>query len=183
MAYMRWHVPTKPARKKRTNSARTSIFSGPSSASRRRHQITEIYSKLYYKERILPSVRERVEELGENAGQMISIIRDVTAKLYETEDEEIKAVVEARMAELKALNSTDNEEAEDASRTPQQYQELVVQDPMSSFTNDIICSAIDEMPEFIDDVLQKISSHTGGTATFIFGAPIPKANGTISTTR
>lgn len=81
-----------------------------------------MYSKLYYSDRILPAVKERVETGSENRRNNIAVIREVTKKMYEEEDEEIKAIVAAKVATAQAEPS-DEGIGEDSPRTPQQYQE------------------------------------------------------------
>ena len=81
-----------------------------------------MYSKLYYSDRILPAVKERVETGSENRWNNIAVIREVTKKMYEEEDEEIKAIVAAKVATAQAEPS-DEGIGEDSPRTPQQYQE------------------------------------------------------------
>ena len=81
-----------------------------------------MYSKLYYSDRILPAVKERVETGSENRRNNIAVIREVTKKMYEEEDEEIKAIVATKVATAQAEPS-DEGIGEDSPRTPQQYQE------------------------------------------------------------
>jgi hypothetical protein len=63
----------------------------------------------------MPAVVERVKTESDNHWPMISVIREVTKELYAGEDEEVKAIVAA----APEVPLEDN----DASRTPQQYQE------------------------------------------------------------
>ena len=116
--YMRWHVTTSRTPRKKANATSLSIF-GVSSKSRRRLQDTEIYSKLYYKDRILPVVRQRLASMEDHKGPIIQIIREVTKDLWSEENAEIRAEVAAKMEEKLCEGKNDNE---DAQRTPQQYQ-------------------------------------------------------------
>jgi hypothetical protein len=117
---MRWHVPLSRNSRKKSNTSSLSIFGVPSSKSRRRLQDTEIYSKLYYKDRILPVVRERLESIKDHKGPIIQIIREVTKDLWSNENPDIRAEVATKMEE-QVLEQENGEE--DAQRTPQQYQE------------------------------------------------------------
>lgn len=121
---MCWNAPTsKTYRKKRDVSSRTSIFGGPSSVPRRRLQATEMYSKLYYKERILPVIQQRTRDVTETTAPMITIIREVTSELYANKDAETKAIVASKMAEAEALSVDPDDGADGLRRTARQFQE------------------------------------------------------------
>lgn len=53
----------------------------------------------------------------------------------------------------------------------------------SSFIISIVFSGIDQLPDYLDEVLRKIEAFTGLSATIMVGGPIPAAGGAISTTR
>jgi len=116
---MRWHVTTSRNPRKKTNTSSVSIFSAPTKA-RRRLQATEIYSKLYYKDRILPVVRKRLESIEDHSGPIIGIIREVTKELWCDEDVETRNEVAAKTAQQDIV---EDDGEEDLQRTPQQYQE------------------------------------------------------------
>jgi hypothetical protein len=87
-----------------------------------------MYSKLYYKDRIHHAVKERLGVLGEDAQKRIQVIREVTKELYAGEDDEIKAIVAAKVtAAAEASEGNDDEpnepNEEGTARTPQDYQE------------------------------------------------------------
>jgi hypothetical protein len=82
----------------------------------------EVYSKLYYSDRILPAVKERVKAESGVSRSSIAMIRKVTKQLFEGEDDEVKAEVAAKMAIAQEL-SLDEETEENVPRTPQQFQE------------------------------------------------------------
>jgi hypothetical protein len=79
----------------------------------------EVYSKLYYPDRVASAVADRINVLGERPS--IRMIREVTKEMYEGEEEEIKAAVVAKM-EATAKVTMDDDHDGDAC-TPQQYQE------------------------------------------------------------
>lgn len=81
-----------------------------------------MYSKLYYEERVRHVVKERLGDLGYDAQKRIQVIREVTQELYAGEDDEIKAIVAAKVAAAAEASEGQDNEA-DAVRTPQQYQE------------------------------------------------------------
>ena len=116
---MRWHVPTSKNPRKKSNTSSLSIFGVPSK-SRRRLQDTEIYSRLYYNDRILPVVCERLKSIKDHKGPIIQIIREVTKDLWSNENPDIRVEVATKMEE-QVLEQENGEE--DAQRTPQQYQE------------------------------------------------------------
>jgi hypothetical protein len=85
-------------------------------------QETEVYSKLYYKDRISAGVAERIKTLGQGRPPTIKVIREVTKELYEGEEDEIKMAVATRMAAAQ-VEAAEVGAAEEPPRTPQQYQE------------------------------------------------------------
>ena len=84
----------------------------------------EVYSKLYYPDRVAPAVADRIKVLG---GRSIHTIREVTKEMYEGEDDEIKAAVAAKMEATAKVTMDDNDnndgDARTPPRTPQQYHE------------------------------------------------------------
>jgi hypothetical protein len=85
-------------------------------------QTTEVYSKLYYGDRICHVVRERLGDSGYNAQRQIQVIREVTQELHSGEDDEIKAIVATKVAAAAETSEGRNDEPE-AIRTPEEYQE------------------------------------------------------------
>lgn len=76
---------------------------------------------MYYTDRVLPAVQERVER--ENAqGPCINIIREVTKEMFEKENPETIAAVNAALAAAKERDLDGNDGASGLSRTPEQYQ-------------------------------------------------------------
>lgn len=116
---MRWHVPTSRTSRKKSNATALSAFGAPSKA-RRCLQETEVYSKLYYNDRILPAVQRRLKTIKDHKGPIINVVKEVTKELWAVEEAEIRENVAAKMAE-QVLDEGDNEG--DMPRTPQQYQE------------------------------------------------------------
>jgi hypothetical protein len=91
---MRWHASTsKPVRKKAGALLGLSIFGITTSKPRRRLQETEVYSKLYYRDRILPAVQDGLKTAGEHNGPLIKLIEEVTMELFAEEDAETKGIV------------------------------------------------------------------------------------------
>lgn len=90
----------------------------------RRLQEVELYSKLYYDDRIAPAVEHRMKACGEKGSHSIHMIREVTRELYEGEDDEIKAAVKAKMASIEDASADDDpDDGSPSPRTPQQYHE------------------------------------------------------------
>ena len=140
----------------------------------RRLQETEIYSRLYYKDRIAPIVNERRKALGADV-KSILVVKGVTKELWDNEELDVKEVVAKERAKAQTL------EPDVPERTPQQFQEYVIHS-LRDIDTDFLQprSAIDELPTYLEEVLYKITELTGLTVSVIFGGPIPKANGTIS---
>lgn len=104
-----------------------SIFATAGVKSRRRLQDVEIYSKLYYTDRIQPVVAERLKALKSigaqvNAADRLDIVKKITRDLFEDESDDIKMEVATRVAEAQKMALSEEQE-EEAVRTAQQYQE------------------------------------------------------------
>jgi hypothetical protein len=84
----------------------------------RQLQETEVYSKLYYKSRIKPVVREHLSIAG-SVDHAINIVKSTTKNLWIAEDEEIKRAVAAEIARARNVVIPSGE----VQRTTQQYQE------------------------------------------------------------
>jgi hypothetical protein len=78
--------------------------------------------KLYYEDRILPAVAECVKVMGEDHPPLIKVIREVTKEMLDGEDDEIKAIVAAKVAAAENV-AIDGDDRDSSTRTPQQYQE------------------------------------------------------------
>lgn len=123
---MRWHCPTSRApRKKRSTALSPWDFALQAGKPQRRLQESEAYIRLYYKTRIVSTVRERLD--ATNASKpMIDLIRKVAKELYDKEDDTTRTAVKAYIEEqavqaaAAALESGDLEAVEP---TPEQYQE------------------------------------------------------------
>jgi hypothetical protein len=91
------------------------------SRPRRRLQEVEVYSKLYYDDRVAPAVADRIKGLGKNA--RIGVIREVTKEFYDGEEDQIKAAVVAEMTSSHEAAANSDSEDKDPPRTPQEYHE------------------------------------------------------------
>jgi hypothetical protein len=98
------------------------VFSIAPTRQHRRLQEVELYSKLYYDDRIAPAVGDRIKACGKDGSHSIQMIREVTRELYEGEEDEIKAAVRAKMASVGDASAEDDPDDDSPSpRTPQQY--------------------------------------------------------------
>ncbi|KAF8805688.1 hypothetical protein BYT27DRAFT_7258051 [Phlegmacium glaucopus] len=82
----------------------------------------EMYSKLYYDEKIKPLVEEVENELGSmelSKGEKLNLRKRIARDLYEGEDEDVKELVNAKLKErAKVMEDRKND---DVDRTPEQY--------------------------------------------------------------
>lgn len=97
---------------------------GDGASKRRAPKATEAFSKLFYKDRILPVVQTRSEGY---VGPLIKLVTDVTKELYDAaveakEVEVINAVTTHIQEAKRAIEAEDNEDDLE-SRMPQDYQE------------------------------------------------------------
>lgn len=119
---MRWHSGATRAPRNKKGVAPVSLWFAASQAGKpqRRLQETEAYIHLYYKDRIVETVRNRVN-VSEVKGPMINVICQAAKDLYALEDDETRAAVAAHIAEHAAaahVNETDTLDP-----TPEEYQE------------------------------------------------------------
>ena len=83
----------------------------------------EMYSKLYYDEKIKPLVEEVENELGSmelSKGEKLNLCKRIARDLYEGEDEDVKELVIAKLKE-RAKVMEDQKDDDDVDRTPVQY--------------------------------------------------------------
>jgi hypothetical protein len=81
----------------------------------------EMYSKLYYEEKIKLFVEEVEKELGSielSKGEKLNLRKRVARDLYEGEDEDVKELV---IAKLKERAKVMEDQKDDVDRTPVQY--------------------------------------------------------------
>jgi predicted metal-binding transcription factor (methanogenesis marker protein 9) len=82
----------------------------------------EMYSKLYYDEKIKRLVEEVEEELGSielSKGEKLNLRKRIAKDLYEGEDEDVKVLVNAKLKErAKVIEDQKNDGID---RTPEQY--------------------------------------------------------------
>lgn len=123
-SFMRWNCPVSRAPRKKNGAALLSLpaFGEPAAKPQRARQETEVYITLFYKERILETVKQRTAQDG-HTGPMINLIRTVARELYEKEDDATCATVVAKLAtEAKERNAVEGS-VHSLQPTPQQYQE------------------------------------------------------------
>jgi hypothetical protein len=66
----------------------------------RRLQEVEVYSTIYYKDKIRPRVLEERGPSRLSRGESLRLIKRVTAEMWAEESEEVKATVALKMAEI-----------------------------------------------------------------------------------
>lgn len=116
---------TAPKKKRGAAISKNAAVFGGAQTKRRQHQEIEIYSKMYYTERVLPAVQERV--LRDNhKGPQINLIREITRELYSKESPEIIAAVTTALAAAKQRDLDGDDGTSGLVRTPEQFQRRVV---------------------------------------------------------
>ena len=85
----------------------------------------EMYSKLYYDEKIKPFVEEVENELGSmelSKGEKLNLRKRIARDLYDGEDEDVKELVIAKLKERAKVTEDQKDELDDVDRrTPVQY--------------------------------------------------------------
>jgi hypothetical protein len=117
---MRRACPLTKKPRKTASSASLSVFSGPKKL-RQRLQEAEVYSKLYYDSHIEPAVHEAIKN-SEPGTSSLSIVKQVTRKLWDAEDAETKQAVAEKVARAQEV-AIEPGECDTAQCTAQQYQE------------------------------------------------------------
>jgi hypothetical protein len=84
----------------------------------------EMYSKLYYDEKIKPLVEEVENELRDGSmelskGEKLNLRKRIARDLYEGEDEDVKELVIAKLKERAKV--MEDQKNDDVDRTPVQY--------------------------------------------------------------
>ena len=82
----------------------------------------EMYSKLYYEEKIKPIVEEVENELGSmelSKGEKLNLRKRIARDLYDGEDEDVKELVIAKLKERAKV--IEDQKDDDVDRTPVQY--------------------------------------------------------------
>jgi hypothetical protein len=82
----------------------------------------EMYSKLFYDEKIKSIVEEVENELGSmelSKGEKLNLRKRITRDLYEGEDEDVKELVMAKLKERAKV--MEDQKNDDVDRTPEMY--------------------------------------------------------------
>lgn len=82
----------------------------------------EMYSKLFYDEKIKSIVEEVENELGSmelSKGEKLNLRKRITRDLYEGEDDDVKELVAAKLKERAKV--MEDQKNDDVDRTPEQY--------------------------------------------------------------
>lgn len=146
------------------------------------HSLVHKYSKLFYKDRVLPLVEAELRLLDHKAsnGERLGVIRRLTAERWAQEDEETISQVTAALDVEKADKHVEVDA--NCKRTPEDYQRYVSLSCAflnCSLTNE--CRAIDELPSVLSAVFDELGVTTGWSFTILMGGPYPKDGGSIQT--
>ena len=88
----------------------------------------EVYSLLFYKDKIKPRVDEERGDMPLGRSDNLRLIKRVTADMYDDETEQVKALVAAKIAEAKERPNPKVQESDQpsfipgAKRTPSEFQ-------------------------------------------------------------
>ncbi|KZP24406.1 hypothetical protein FIBSPDRAFT_888862 [Athelia psychrophila] len=162
--FMRWHSGATRAPRNKKGAEPISLWFAASEAGKphRRLQETEAYIHLHYNDRIVDTVRTRMDE-SEDKGPMINVIRQAAKELYAQEDDETRTAVNAHIA-AHAAAVLAKEKLEMVDPTPAEYQD-----------------AINTLPSYFDAVLGEAARRTGWSFTVVMGGPMPVNQGEIQT--
>ncbi|KAH9836219.1 uncharacterized protein C8Q71DRAFT_724057 [Rhodofomes roseus] len=141
----------------------SAVISAGKSTSTRVPQEVEVYSKLYYRDKVKESVEEEIKNGQGSKNKNIGVVRRETALAFEAETDEVKAEVKAFVQKVKEATAAESKERP-VERTPQRYQ-----------------SAINDLPRFLEYVLLYLAEETGWALTVMGGGPCPEEGGAIQT--
>ncbi|KAG6913549.1 hypothetical protein DXG01_005981 [Tephrocybe rancida] len=167
ISWFRWRTQKK-ARKAEKKKAKKldKIILGSRS---RLPQLTEIYSDLYYDERIAPTVKERTP-MGANPTERLTIVKSVTRDLWNAEENAVVQRVHARLAELKVKK----EERKDVLMpSPAEISEYVALQKLFVYLMQIPRRTLDNLPAFMGRFLEYLHVNTGWNFSCVMGGPDP----------
>ncbi|KAG1845929.1 hypothetical protein C8R48DRAFT_677959 [Suillus tomentosus] len=128
-------------------------------------QEQEAYSKLYYCDRIKPTVQEKLAAVKEERkltnGERVALIKKETAALYVNETPEVKARVKEYLEEQKQQKVQDKEEGPWSKSEANQSQNL------------------DKLAAVANKFLKGLADATGMSFSLLAGGPSPEAQGQI----
>ncbi|KAG6849212.1 hypothetical protein H0H93_010406, partial [Arthromyces matolae] len=157
MTWFRWHVQIKgrSAQNKKTKTLNSVIFG---SSRSRLPQLTELYSDMYYDEKIAPLVKKQSPA---NRSESLSVIKQVTRTLWDQETSDVIDRVKARYDELR------EEKKQKESNPPT----LPSAEEVSGHLHDL--------PALMGRFLEYLETVTGWSFTCLMGGPDPEQGGNI----
>ncbi|KAG2756180.1 hypothetical protein P692DRAFT_201859958 [Suillus brevipes Sb2] len=136
-----------------------------------------MYSQLYYKTNIHPTVKAAVSERGSTTrGERLTIIREVTHQCWEREANEtiiadVKARMKAKKKSRKANADADDEDAEALEDEDEEKQSPTTEDMLEAQEN---------LPAIFNIILTYLEHQTGFSFLVLMGGPDPLNNNKIS---
>ncbi|PPQ86508.1 hypothetical protein CVT26_008391, partial [Gymnopilus dilepis] len=136
----------------------------------RRLKDYEMFSRLYYAEKVKPVVKEELVRLsaeGEklSRGQTLSLIKVKLREVYRNQSEEVKNEVRVKQEEYaKTLGDLKDQDPDDVSnRSATQY-----------------LDAIQACPNYLTQIFEPLAKKTGWAFTILCGGPDPMDNGNLA---
>ncbi|KAH9832028.1 uncharacterized protein C8Q71DRAFT_714621 [Rhodofomes roseus] len=155
------------------------LSTGGHGSSTRAPQEVEVYSKLFYKDRIKDTVDAQKKDVPRSKN--IAVVRRETQVAYDNESEEVKREVRARVDALKASASAQvAERSLTTTRTPADYQKCVTLTMSQSYI-DWFARAIDSVPQFLERLFAYLAEETGWAYSVMGGGPCPDEGGALQT--
>ncbi|KAG0698530.1 hypothetical protein DFH29DRAFT_1002772 [Suillus ampliporus] len=135
----------------------------------------EMYSRLYYKTSIRPSVEAAISECGSTTrGERLTIVRDMARQCWEREaDATIIADVKARM-KAKKKSKKSNEDSEDDDEALEDYNEE------EELTTEDVLETQENLPAIFNTILMYLAQRTKFSFLVLMGGPDPSNNNTIT---
>ncbi|KAG2740101.1 hypothetical protein P692DRAFT_20754065, partial [Suillus brevipes Sb2] len=160
--WFRWRVNA--SKKNRSLKKETTVFDDALQLRRRAKSKAEIYSDMYYDERIKPLVKAEEEAGNVTSGKRITLGRKFSKELLEDEDEDVKAQIhelyrQQRKTHKKSAkkNILDDDEEGDC-----------------MLDAEGIMRSIDDLPLVCRRFVQLVKKKTGFITSFMFAGPDPR---------
>ncbi|KAG2052901.1 hypothetical protein BDR06DRAFT_1009034 [Suillus hirtellus] len=170
--WFRWR--TNGSKKNRSLKKKSTVFDDALKPKRRTKSEAEIYSEMYYNERVKPLVMAEAEAGNvTTSGKRVALGRKFSKELLEDETEDVKADIRSKYKEqLRAVKR--------AAKSGNHFLDLdnEVDDEMDA---KIIMQGIDDLPVICKRFAQLVKQKTRFVVSFMFAGPDPRNNWDMTT--
>ncbi|KAG2029073.1 hypothetical protein BDR03DRAFT_1018943 [Suillus americanus] len=172
--WYRWR--TNGSKKNRSLKKTSTVFDNALQPKRRAKTEAEIYSEMYYDERIKPLVVAEAEAGNvATSGKRVALGRKFSKELLEDESEDVKAEIRAKYEQrLKALKKG-------AKRSTHFLDDNDINDGDEEMDAEVIARGIDDLPVICHRFAQLVKQKTRFVVSFMFAGPDPRNDWDMTT--